>query len=151
MPLDSQALLDKLETQALQIGYFDKVNMHEPKKPPGHELTAAIWVQHIGRATSSGASSTSAYVIFNIRIYANMLQEPQQGIDPQVMIATDVLMNKFQGNFTLDGLVRAVDLLGIEGEKLEANAGYVTINSVMFRTMDITVPLIINDVWDQVA
>lgn len=151
MALNSQTILNAIESHALRLGHFEQVNTHEPKKPPGNGLTCAIWVQHIGRALSSGANSTSAYVIFTMRIYSNMLQEPQGQIDPNMMKATDDLINAFQSDFTLDGLVRSVDLLGSEGQPLEAIAGYVTINNVMFRTIDIMLPLIINDVWSQVA
>lgn len=156
MALNSQTILNAIESHARRLGHFDQVNTHEPKKPPGNGLTCAIWVQHIGRALSSGASSTSAYVIFTIRIYSNMLQEPQGQIDPNMMIATDALINAFQSDFELkdengNPLVRAVDLLGSEGQPLEAIAGYVTINNVMFRTVDIMLPLIVNDIWEQVA
>lgn len=151
MSLNSKPILDAIVSHAARSGYFEKINTVEPKAPPGNGLTCAIWTQHIGRAVSSGASSTSGYLIFTVRLFSNMLQEPQGQIDPNMMVAVDALVNAYQADFTLDGLVRAVDLLGMEGQALEANAGYVTINNVMFRTFDITLPLIINDVWDQVA
>jgi hypothetical protein len=150
--LGSQALVDKLVSVALITGRFDRVNAHEPKAPPGSGLSAAVWVQHVRPvAAASGLSSTSAVFMAMLRIYSNMLQEPQDAIDPGVCDAADDLMSRFSGGFTLGGLVREVDLLGEFGQPLAAQAGYITIQQTMFRCMDITLPLIVNDVWTQGA
>jgi hypothetical protein len=50
--------------------------------------------------------------LLQLRIYSNMLQEPQDAIDPQVCDAADDFMGRVSGGFTLNGLVRDVDLLG---------------------------------------
>jgi hypothetical protein len=44
-----------------------------------------------------------------------------------------------------------VDLLGAHGIPLSARAGYDEQDSKMFRVMDINLPLVINDVWQQTA
>jgi hypothetical protein len=149
--LSSQALVDKLASVALTTGRFDRVNMHEPKAPPGSGLTAAVWVQELRPISTSGLASTSVLFVAVLRIYTNMLQEPQDAIDPLVCDAADDLVARFSSGFTLGGVVREVDLLGAYGTGLAVLAGYLTIQQTMYRCMDLILPLVLNDVWDQGA
>jgi hypothetical protein len=80
-----------------------------------------------------------------------MTREPQDDIDTDILNATDLLMNEYSGDFELGGNVREVDLLGEFGDSLSSQAGYVTIGGTMFRVMTITLPVIVNDAWNQVA
>lgn len=147
--LDS--ILYAVQRDASKSGYFDKVNLHEPKRKPGTGLTAAIWVQSIDPiALASGLASTSARIVFMLRIYSNMLKEPQDAIDPQVMKAVSNLMRRYHDDFDFDGVIRNVDLLGSFGIALSAQAGYLEIDGANFRIMDILIPCIVNDVWPQV-
>ena len=150
MALDSLPILQAAESHAAASGYFERVNRHEPKNAPGNGLTAAIWVQGIRPAAqASGLAKTSAVLVVNVRLYTNMLADPQDLIDPNLVAATDGLMNAYNGDFTLDGLVRNVDLLAQFGEGLSARAGYLEQDRKMFRVMTINLPLDINDVWTQ--
>lgn len=152
MSLDSGILLEAIVSHAAASGHFERVNKHEPKNAPGNGLTAAAWVQRIDPVRTSGLKSTSARVVFTVRIFSNMLQEPQDEIDPNITAAVDALMNAYSGDFSLDGLARNVDLLGQHGVALSAQAGYVPIGNPpkLYRIMDISVPVIVNDVWTQV-
>jgi hypothetical protein len=149
--LGTQALLDQVVSLALQTGRFDRVNGHEPKAPPGSGLTAAVWVQTVRPVASSGLDSTSTLFVAQLRVYQNMLSEPEDAIDPAVFDAVDDLAARVTGGFTFGGLLRAVDLLGTYGTPLMAVAGYVTIQQTMYRCVDLAMPLIVNDVWDQEA
>lgn len=156
MTIDSESWTDPIfnavVADVLQSGYFEKVNKHEPKRKPGKGLTAAIWLQAINPvALASGLAATSAQLIFIARIYSNMLKEPQDMIDPELMRATSNLMRRYHTGFTFNGLIRNIDLLGTFGQALAANAGYLEQDSTMFRVMDITIPCIVNDVWVQVS
>jgi hypothetical protein len=42
-----------------------------------------------------------------------------------------------------------VDLLGSAGAPLSAQAGYLNQDGRLFRVMTLTLPIIVNDVWDQ--
>jgi hypothetical protein len=149
--MDVVGILDKIVSHALELGLFESVNSHEPKSQPGNGLTAAVWVQTMGPVPSSGLDSTSAKIVFTLRIYQNMLQEPQDAIDPNVIAAADTLLATYSGDFTLGGLTREVDLLGEHGDSLSVRAGYLNVGNTLYRVMDVTLPLIINDVWEQVA
>ncbi len=114
-------------------------------------LRLAVWVDKIAPLTSSGLSSTSGVVILNARVYGNFIEKPEDDIDPNILTAVSTLLNAYSGNFNFGGTVRSVDLLGTTGQSLSAQAGYVNIDSKLYRVMTITVPVIINDMYTQVA
>jgi hypothetical protein len=152
MALDIRTILAAVESHALASGYFDAVNGHEPKSAPQNGLTCAVWVEQIGPARGgSGLDSTSARLALNVRLYTPMVQEPEDAIDPALMDALDALLAAYSADFELDGLVRQVDLLGTYGDPLSVRAGYLTTSGAEYRVMTITLPLIVNDLWEQVA
>jgi hypothetical protein len=150
MAIGVQDVFDQVESHALASGWFERVNTHEPKRNPGNGLTAAVWIQRVAPVPAgSGLAATTGRLELRTRIYSNMLQEPQDAIDPNILVAVDDLLDRYSGDFTLGGRVRNVDLLGAHGEGLGAIAGYVNIDGAMHRVMDIVLPLIINDIWSQ--
>jgi hypothetical protein len=152
MALDIRTILDAVESHALASGYFATVNGHEPKSPPVSGITCAVWVEQIGPARGgSGLDSTSSRLALYVRLYSSLMQQPADAIDPDLMTALDTLMAAYSGDFELDGLVRQVDLLGTYGEPLSARAGYLAEAGGEYRVMTITLPLIVNDLWDQEA
>ncbi|SEC04663.1 MULTISPECIES: hypothetical protein [Streptomyces] len=152
MALDITTILDTVQTHVLTSGYFDTVNGHEPKSSPGNGLSAAVWVEQIGPARGgSGLAATSTRLALCVRLYTPMVQEPEDAIDPNLMTALDALMAAYSADFTLGEIVREVDLQGIYGDPLSARAGYLTTAGAEYRVMTITLPLIVNDLWEQAA
>lgn len=150
MAFGAQTLFNAIESHALASGLFDSVNTFEPKSAPGGNLHCAIYVSTLNPlATGSGLNSTTGVVTIMARIYVNMTQEPQDKIDPLVFAAMDTLLEDFSGDFTLGGSARNIDLLGMSGESLSARTGYITIDQTMFRSVDITIPIIVSDVFTQ--
>jgi len=145
------ALFSAVTSHAAETGLFEQVPQHEPKSAPGSGLSCAIWVDKIEPVLSSGLDQTSGRVVFNVRVYSNMLAEPQDGIDPEVLTAVCVLMAEYSANFTLGGTVREVDLLGEFGDSLSAKSGYLNHDNRLFRVMDVVLPIVINDLFGQVA
>jgi hypothetical protein len=155
-PTSSEAWIDEIfnavvsDVQAL--AYFRKVLPYEPKRATTEGLTAAVWVQSMQPVGMlSGMSSTSGLLVFLVRIYSNMLQEPQDHIDPNMLRAASALMRRYHDDFDFDlhPLVRNVDLLGMSGTSLGCVAGYLEVDRKMYRIYDITVPVIVNDMWTQ--
>lgn len=150
--LDTTPIRNALGDHAAASGHFDRFARHELKAPPGNGLTGAIWVQEVRPiALRSGLAVTSARVAFWLRIYQNMLMEPQDDIDPKVDAARDALMLAYSGDFTLGGLIAEVDLLGAHGEPLMARAGYQQLGQQMMRVVTINIPCIVNDAYPQAA
>jgi hypothetical protein len=144
------ALFASAESVAMATGQFRRVNTHEPKSAPGSGLTCAIWVQEVEPLPeASGLASTSGYVVLNARVYGNMLQRPEDDIDPRMVSAGTVLIGAYSADFTLGGTVRNIDLLGEFGQKLGGRAGYLEIGGTMYRVFTVTVPCIVNDMWIQ--
>lgn len=153
MALNVRTLYDALMSHALACGWFDAVNGQEPKSPPGQGLTCAVWPQTLRPAVgASGLDSTSIRLPFTQRLYMPLGSEPGDAIDPYMIDACDDLMGRYSADFTLDGLIRQIDLLGAYGDPLGFEAGYQRIESgTEFRVIDINIPLIVNDLWDQEA
>lgn len=146
-----QTFVDNVVSHARTLGIFRAVNFHEPKSPPGSGFRYGVWAQRIEPlAAGSGLASTSGYVVVDGRIYGNMLQKPEDDVDPNMLTAATTLLGAYSGDFNFGSTARAVDLLGMYGEKLQAQAGYITVDSGMYRVMTITIPVIFNDMWTQV-
>src|SRR5258706_3742586 len=147
-----RGLFDQVQSHAMTLGLLDMVTGHEPKSAPGNGLWCAIWVQDISPMGSiSGLNATSGRVTLNVRCGKSFISSPEDGIDPDILTAVTTLMGDYSGAFTLGGTVRNIDLLGQSGESLSAQAGYVTVDQKMYRVMEITLPILINDLWTQVA
>lgn len=150
MALDLETLTDKLTSQALASGMFEQVNGHEPENPPSSGgLTCGVWFETAVPARTSGLATTSVRVEMSVRIYTNAVSEPMDAIDPAVTNAVDVLCAAYVAGFTLGGLVRQIDIFGAYGAPLGARAGYLPLNGVTYRVVTITVPLIVDDLWEQ--
>lgn len=156
MPFNADSVntvFDKVISFALATGDFDSVNGHEPKSAPGNGITCAVWAQDIGPIRAGGLAATSGRMTLQQRIYTNFIQQPFDAIDPNIMTAVADLMTAYSADFNFggDADVRNVDLLGSYGTDLSAQAGYIEIDRKMFRVMTLTIPVIINDMFDQVA
>jgi hypothetical protein len=151
MTINSKDLVDRIASHAMKTGLFDRVNQHEPKSKPGRGLTCAVWIDRIEPARSrSGLDATDARVVFNVRVYTNMLQQPQDAIDPNVMDAMDKLFTAYTGDFQLGSNSRFIDVLGMtQGHPLFCQSGYINIDNMVFRVLTATVPVIVERAWVQ--
>jgi hypothetical protein len=150
MTLSVTEILSRVTSHAKKLGVFNQVVTHEPKSAPRNGMTVSFWVSRIEPvAAVSGLATTSARIEVEARLYAPMLSEPQDSIDLRLLEATDKLMAAYSGDFTLDGQVMDVDLLGRYGTGLSAETGYIEIDKVIYRVMVITLPLIVADLWTQ--
>jgi hypothetical protein len=151
MTLATNAVLDALVSHASSLGRFERVNEHEPKNAPGAGLTCSISVDRIAPIRASGLDSTSARLAFTMHLFAPMLAVSDDLVDRQLLTVLDELFAAYTGDFTLGGLLRHVDVLGAYGPGLEATAGYLNSGGSDFRVLTITLPVIVNDLWEQTA
>lgn len=150
MALDTGPIRDAITSHAKATGRFERVTGHEMKAAPGSGLTCEVWRQRTrATAQSSGLAVTSARVEFTARIRSGMLAEPQDEIDPNQDAAADALLTALVGDFTLGGTVRSIDMLGETGEPLGLQAGYLEQDHKLYRVIDLTVPVTVNDCWTQ--
>ncbi|MGW1532333.1 hypothetical protein [Streptomyces aureus] len=152
MALDISGILDAAISHASASGYFDEVNGHEPVHPAiSGGLTAGVWVERVTPVRSSGLDSVTALVVLNVRLYTSAQQLPLDAIDPDMIAAVDALCTAYCGDFTLGGLLRQVDVFGTYGQTLDVRAGYLPQDGALQRVMTISLPCIVNDLWEEVA
>lgn len=149
--LDCGALMDDIVSFALQLGVFESVNKFEPTGNIG-TYEAVVLFQGMGPARgASGLNATSVRVEFVLQIYSNMIAAPPDQIDPNIASATALVMEALTNNFSLGDTVREVDVLGEFGVPLSSKARYIQVSSALYRYMEITIPIIVDDVFGQVA
>jgi len=152
MSIGVNALIDAVVSHASASGYFDLVQGHEPKSAPGGDLTFAVFLSNLAPAPrASGLSISSARVELTGRIYKPFREQPEDLIDPRLAEAADVLFTAYIADFELGGTARNIDVNGSQGAGLNARAGYQAIDGQTYRVIDITIPIIVNDVWTQGA
>ena len=148
MSTEVDDILSKLRSLLKAMAIFKAVDTVEPKGAPGTGLTVAVYLHTIAPAVeASGLSSISGVYVYNIRIYTNMLQEPTEDIDTILAKAVDKVFVALGADFDLGTKVKNIDIFGEHGTALIAKAGYVEVAHVMYRIVDITLPLVVNDTW----
>lgn len=158
MSLDIRPVISAVVSHAAAGGYCTAWQAHEPKgqgAQPG-EIVVGAWLQSIGpMPRNSSLKHTGAVVTLLVRYYLDALppgaeQADMDAIDPKAVDAVQDLLSRLNGDFTLGGLVHAVDPLGgIAGQAMRAEAGYVTLSGKLQRIFDVTVPIVVEDVWNQ--
>jgi hypothetical protein len=139
----AKALFRAIQSMAQETGLFQgEVKLHDPWNPPGNGLNCSISLGVIRPVTSSGLASVSGQVTLIVRVWSGLLQMPQDNVDPEVLAAACQLMGQFAGGFTLNGTVRDIDLFG-----MSAVPAYADFESKPFKVVEITVPIVINDMF----
>jgi hypothetical protein len=151
--MDARGIFNALISHAQGTGVFTNVNGHEPKSAPSlaDQVNLALFGGPIVPVQSSGLNSVSVRWQIDGRVFMNAFSEPADDIDPEIAIATATYFAALVGDFTLGGLVRHIDVFGSDGEPMEATPGYMEQDKKVFRVMDLRIPLIINDLWEEVA
>lgn len=144
--------MDALISYGQSCGMFTTVLGHEPKSAPvvdREAVTLALFSSTIGPARS-GLASTSLRWEIGGRIYLSAFTEPADDIDPLVVDASVAYLAILCANYSLGGLIANVDIRGADGDPLLATPGYIEQDQKVFRSMDLRIPLIINDVMPEV-
>jgi hypothetical protein len=142
----AKALFEALRSYSEQLGVFQATSTHEVLNAPGNRLFCTINLGSVVPVTSSGLSSVSGKITFHVRVWSSAMQRPLDNIDPEVLAAASSLMGAFSGGFTLGGTVREIDLFS-----LSAQAAYTEFEGKQFRVVEITVGVIVNDMWSEAS
>lgn len=143
---DAAALFSKIRSIAKELAVFPAVIGHDPENAPPAGISCSIMLGPVKPVTSSGLAAVSGQVTLMVHVWSFASKRPLDDVDPQVLAATCSLMGAFAGGFTLGGTVREVDLFA-----MDATPGYVNFEGKEYRTMAITLPVIINDLFEEVA
>lgn len=142
----AKALFTAIKSYAEQLGIFEAARIGDPRNAPGSRLFCSITLGPVRPVTSSGLASVSLQVTLIVRVWSSELQKPYEDIDPEVLAAACALMGAFAGGFTLGGIVREVDLFA-----MSAQPAYVDFEGKPCRVAEISLPLVINDAFAEVA
>ena len=149
--IDIQNILDNVATHIMATGYFDTVLGYESKQSPSTGLSAALYVEDIRPIRTSGLANTSIRMELELRLYSSTYQEPYEGIDTTLVRATDAVFTAVISDFDLGSEARHVDIFGAYGQPVRVRSGYINLNGMEFRVFQITLPIVVDDVWPQAA
>jgi hypothetical protein len=142
-------VLDALASHAQTLGFFEQVLTHEPKSAPTSTTYVVFLDQVVPFKERSGLSSVSAVVMFMGRIYLDFIQQPEDNIDRDMLMALDALMVQYIGDLDLGDSEVELDVLGQYTTGLISKAGYIKHDNTLYRVIDISLPVIVNDVWTE--
>lgn len=151
MAVDSKAAFDYVLSACASVGHFEAVVGHEPKAAPSRTgLTGAVFQRSLTPA-SSGLASVSMRYLLNLRVFISAQGEAQDDMEMQLTAGVDAMLSYFIGHFA--GLTgsRYVDVFGADGDEMTAQYGWIEQDSKKYRIADITIPLVLNDSYAEVA
>ena len=105
-------------------------------------LTAAVLMDGI-RTPSTVLDAPVLVYDLVIRLYRNFLDEGEQ-TELEVARAVGEIMEEFHADFSIGGNIRAVDVAGMYGRGVDATWGHLDFGNTIFRTADVTLPLIVD-------
>lgn len=151
MALDSDAAVNYILNGVGTTGMFENIASHEPASAPVRTgLTAGCWVSTY-EPTTSGLNKVSMRLLMQLRIFTSLDQQPRDEIDKRLMRGIDAVMNYYIGHFQgLNGM-RYVDVFGADGDRLRAALAYLEQDGKKMRIADVFIPLVLNDVYTEVA
>lgn len=147
---DYRDLFNGVVSVPMALGVFDQVNSHEPENPPGKGVNCSVTLGPITPAPS-GLASTSLKITFLLRLYSSLEQRPLDPVDPELLVATAVLIGAYSGGFELTGFTNPGVVRDISLLEVSATPRYLIQDGKGFRVMEVTVPIEINDAFDQEA
>ena len=143
----AKALFEAIRSYAQELGIFQAAETHDPWNAPGNRLFCSITLGPVRPvAVASGLAAVSGQVTLLVRVWSGAEQKPLDNIDPEVLSAVCSLMGAFAGGFTLAGTVRNIDLFA-----MSAQPAYVDFEGKPFRTVEISLPILIDDLFSEVA
>jgi hypothetical protein len=150
MSVDVEGTITRLVNHAKMLGAFEVARATEFKSAPPNALCFALWVQRLGSSpVGSGLSSTNAALQVTARIYFPMTHKPEAEIEGKVFGAAGGYLGRINGDYTLGGTVRNVDILGEVGDVLAWQGGYLAIDNKVSRIADLNMNVIFNNSWEQ--
>lgn len=144
---------DALVSHAASLGVFETTTDSPPATVPTSGIHCVWEFGDLEPSRSSGLAATSAVLTWTATILASLTTQPGSSIDRDALDAADALIRSLIGDFELGGLVREVDVRGADGSRgLTARAGYATVNgSTRVRLIVVEVPLVVNDLYDEIS
>lgn len=151
MTYDPTQTLKNLQTALRNSGQFIDVLIGEPFSPPQspqpESCTAALFWQTWEPAGTTLNTTIDIWTLL-CRVYARPGMTPADAETVEVALAKSygIIAATIAGGFTLGSTVRAVDWAGEEaGRKVGARWGHLVVAGTIFKVIDFTIPVIVDD------
>ena len=155
MAFNIKSTLDAIVSHIARTGYVAEVRVGEPSSPPDaiDKLHAAIYMTSASIVGLTLETTIEQHTV-TVRLYrrAAFGQGDDAGaVEAEMALAVSQITSNLVGEFDLGATMRNIDVGGQYGQALNATFGYVSLGTTMFRTVDITVPLIVDGSATQAA
>ena len=142
MAIDPLATLNVARSHLLERGAITRAVIGEPKQPPLDELTAAVFMSGIRTVDMALDRPVRVYDVV-VRLYRNFMDDGQE-TESELGRVVGAVMEAFEGDFTLGGNVRNVDIGGEYGDPMSAEWVHLDFSGTIYRAADVSVPLIVD-------
>jgi len=143
-----------LQSKLAAMGNVSEAVIGEPKKPftptgQAGRVAAAIWMTD----WTPGLTLATSVEVFTamVRLHVDAFAEDVGQLELDLADTMNELTTDLQQAFTLGNTVRNIDVGGSDSAGMSASWGHVSIANTMYRVVDITVPMIVNDVATHAA
>ena len=155
MAFNIKATLDAISSHIARTGYVNDVRIGEPVSPPDaiEKMHAAIYMASAGVVSLTLSTTIEVHSVV-VRLYrrAAFGQGDDAGqVEAEMALAVSQVTSNLVGEFDLGATMRNIDIAGQYGQSLSATWGYITIGNTVFRTVDLTVPLVVDESATQAA
>ena len=155
MAFNIKATLDAISSHIARTGYVNDVRIGEPVSPPAaiEKMHAAIYMASAGVVSLTLSTTIEVHSVV-VRLYrrAAFGQGDDAGqVEAEMALAVSQVTSNLVGEFDLGATMRNIDIAGQYGQSLSATWGYITIGNTVFRTVDLTVPLVVDESATQAA
>ena len=155
MAFNIKATLDAISSHIARTGYVNDVRIGEPVSPPDaiEKMHAAIYMAGAGVVSLTLSTTIEVHSVV-VRLYrrAAFGQGDDAGqVEAEMALAVSQVTSNLVGEFDLGSTMRNIDIAGQYGQSLSATWGYITIGNTVFRTVDLTVPLVVDESATQAA
>lgn len=142
MALNPTTIMGLIVSHLRTQGSIKRAQIGEPKSPPLDVLTAAVLMDGIRTPETVLDAPVLLYDVV-VRLYRNFLDDGEQ-TELDVARAVGEIMESLHGDFSLGAGIRAIDVAGIYGRGMDTRWGHLDFSNTIFRTADISVPLIVD-------
>lgn len=139
-----RSTLKAVQNYLAASGWVRTAQVGEPKSPPGEGVTAAVFMSNWSVAQLTLSTTIEVHTV-TLRFYRNMLQTPTEDIEFELARILSEVTSDLLGEFDLGATIRNVDAGGQYGQGLSARWGYVDVGGTLYRLVDLTLPLIVDD------
>ena len=125
-------------------GYVQKSTIGEPESPPTERLAASVYMGNTAIVSLTLNTTIEVHTVI-VRFYMDMLREPTEQIEFKLAEVVSGIFNDLLGEYDLGATIRNIDAAGSHGTSLGAVWGYTDVGGKMFRVVDLSIPLLVDD------